>query len=44
MLTRIKKYFNEKMFHDETGRILNYVTLQITDPEVAKDLNNHKFQ
>ena len=24
--------------------ILNYITLQIKDPEVAKDLNNHKVQ
>ena len=31
------------MYHEETSRILNYISLQITDNEVAKDLESHKI-
>jgi hypothetical protein len=32
------------MYSEETGKILNYVTLHIKDSDVAKDLNNHRIQ
>jgi hypothetical protein len=31
----IKNFFLKKIFREETGGILNYVTLQISDREVA---------
>ena len=39
-----KRYVSRKIFHEETAGILNYVTLQITEPEVAKDLKNHMVE
>ena len=39
-----KSYFGIRLFKEETGWILNYVTLQITEPEVAKDLGNHMVE
>ena len=39
-----KRYFGRRLFNEETGWILNYVTLQITEPEVAKDLKNHMVE
>ena len=38
------RYFGIRLFKEETGWILNYVTLQITEPEVAKDLENHMVE
>ncbi len=43
MLSNCKKFFVKKMYHEETAMILNYVTLKISDPEVAKELENHKI-
>ena len=32
------------MYRAETRGILNYFTLQISDPEVAKELDDHKIR
>jgi hypothetical protein len=42
MNARLKKYFHSVMYREETGKMLNYLTLQINEPEVAKDLVDHR--
>ena len=42
MLQKLKKISQKIIYRDETSRILNYITLQISDPEVLKELTLHK--
>jgi hypothetical protein len=42
MKARLKKSLNSFLYKEETGKMLNYFTLQINEPEVAKDLVNHR--
>ncbi len=37
------RIFRRKIFSKKTGGILNYLTLQISDREVAKELAAHKM-
>ena len=32
----------QKLYHEETGFCLNYLTLQITDPVIVKELTLHR--
>ena len=35
---KIKAWVRNKLYHEETGFQMNYLTLQISDPVVAKEL------
>ena len=40
----LKENILKRIYRDETGNILNHVTLQISDAEAVKDLENHKMK
>ena len=39
-----RQFLKKRMYRAETRGILNYFTLQISDPEVAKELDDHKIR
>ncbi len=39
-----KENILKRIYREETGNILNHVTLQISDAEAVKDLENHKMK
>jgi hypothetical protein len=40
--SRLGRYFNKKLFDEETANLLNYVTLVISDAEINKELIIHR--
>jgi hypothetical protein len=39
---RLNRYLNRKLFHEETGFLLNYFSLKISDPLIAEELVQHR--
>lgn len=39
--SKFKKYLRKKLYHEETGFYLNYLTLKIEEPSIAKELKEH---
>ena len=40
--SRLGRYLKKRCYDEETGFLLNYVTLVISEPEIKKQLFNHK--
>jgi hypothetical protein len=40
--SRVGRYLKKRCYDEETGFLLNYVTLVISEPEIKKQLFNHK--
>lgn len=40
--SRLGRYLKKKCYAEETGFLLNYVTLVISEPEIKKQLFNHR--
>ncbi len=40
----LKKFLVRRMYREETGKILNHLTLQINDTEAVKELEKHKMK
>ena len=39
---RFKKYLRHKLYHQDTGYYLNYLTLQISEPQIAQEIRIHQ--
>jgi hypothetical protein len=39
---RIKTLIQQKLYHEETGYLMNYLTLSISDPAVVKEKTLHR--
>lgn len=44
MSNNCRQFFKKRMYRPETRGILNYFTLHISDPEVAKEFDDHRIQ
>jgi hypothetical protein len=43
-LQQLKHTIYSKLYREETGFLLNYLTLKIEDKEVASQLRNHRTE
>jgi hypothetical protein len=39
---RIQRFLRQKLYHEETGFLLNYLTLKISDPIIEKEMLLHR--
>ena len=39
---RIRRFAKKHLYHEETGFLLNYLTLKISDPSVERELFLHR--
>ena len=39
---KLKSWISQKLYHEETGFCLNYLTLSISDPLIVKELALHR--
>ena len=41
-ITKLRRWLKDKLYHEETGYLLNYLTLHISDPVIEEQLKEYR--